>query len=162
MKETLLNYLHRINEDKETFITAFEDKGQIVVWQEFKFPVGSTVYLMDKNTDKKEKVGKVWRLYRFRIDGFSADKISWEEQPRKFEPRPGKSFTYSAPRISWEGGVLNLEQASKLLNDTTFKQLEPGQFDRYFRKYLFGLVMQQPGQAELNVKFYLEKFLKFD
>lgn len=160
--ETLLSFLHRINTDKKKVITAFQDGPKIQLWQEFSFAVGQTVHLMDKNTDEKEKTGKVWRLHRFRIDGFSSDKITWIEEERKFKPVEGKEYTYSAPRISWEGGVLNLEEVSNLLNNSKFKELAPGQFDRYFRKYIFGLVMQQPGQEELNVKFYLNEFLKFE
>jgi len=160
--DTLLSYLHRINTDKNKVITAFQDGPKIQLWQEFPFKVGQTIHLMDKNTDEKERIGKVWRLHRFRIDGFASDKITWEEEKRKFNPREGKALPYSAPKITWEGGVLNLEQVSNLLNNTKYKELQPGQFDRYFRKYIFGLVMQQPGQEELNVKFYLENFLKLD
>ena len=159
MKEQLLDYLIRVNTDKDSVITAFEDKGEIVIWQEFPFKVLDVVHLMDRNPDENEKTGKVWRLYRFSLNGFQADRITWQEKPRTYYKNVKESYPYKAPVISWESGILNLEEVSGLLNNSVFKQLEPGQFDRYFRKYIFGLVMQQPGQEQLNVKSYFSNFL---
>ena len=160
---TLLDYLIRVNVHKDTLITAFRDSdGEIVIWQDFKFHIGESIYLSDKNLDQGEKTGKVWRIYRFHLNGFSADKITWAETEREYYRNVKEQYKYKSPLISWAGGVLNLEEVSNLLTSSVYMQLQPGQFDRYFRKFVFGLVMQQQGQEELNVKFYLNDFLKFD
>jgi len=158
---TLLDYLIRVNTYKDTLITAFLDSdGQLVIWQEFPFAIGESIYLSDKNTDENEKTGKVWRLYRFHLNGFSADRITWTEEDQTYYRRIGETYNYKSPTIQWKGGVLNLEEVSNLLTSSVYIQLQPGQFDRYFRKFVFGLVMQTQGQEELNVKFYLDDFFK--
>ena len=160
---TLLDYLIRVNVHKDTMITAFRDSdGEIVIWQEFPFAIGESVYLSDKNLDPDEKTGKVWRLYRFHLNGFSADRITWTEETQVYYRRIGEKYEYKSPSIQWKGGILNLEEVSNLFTSSVYLQLQPGQFDRYFKKFIFGLVMQTQGQEELNVKFYLNDFLKFD
>ena len=158
----LLNHLIYINTDKSIFKTAFIEGDKITDWKEFPFPVGSTVHLMDQNQDENEKTGKVWRLRRFKLAAFEAEKITWIETKKTFQADQKNTYSYISPSLNWEGGVVNAEQASALLLSTVYKHLEAGQWDRYFRKLLFGLVMQSPGQEELNVKFYLNQFLKFD
>lgn len=158
----LLDYLIRVNTHKDTLITAFEDKGEIVIWQEFPFAVGQTIYLSDKNLDDNERTGKVWRLNRFHLNGFSGDRITWTEREQVYYRNLSEQHKYKSPEITWKGGILNLEEVSNLLTSSVYLELKPGQFDRYFRKFVFGLVMQTQGQEELNVKFYLENFLNFD
>ncbi len=160
--ESLLSFLVRINTDRERLITAFQDGSNIQLWTEYPFNVGRTVHLMDKNLGMNEKAGKVWRINRFSLTGFSADRITWEEKEQHWHERPGKKHPYKSPEISWKGGVLNLEEVSELLNNSCYKQLQHADFDRFFRKYIFGLVLQSQGQEELNVKSYLWDFLKFD
>lgn len=162
-KDTLLDYLIRVNTHKDILITAFvDDNGDIIIWQEFPFPIGKTIYLSDKNLEDGERTGKVWRIYRFHLNGFSADRMTWKEEEREYYRSIAEQHKYKSPTITWTGGVLNLEEVSNLLTSSVFMELKPDQFDRYFRKFVFGLVMQTQGQEELNVKFYLNEFLKFD
>lgn len=158
--ENLLDYLIRVNTFKDVFITAFQDEnGHITIWQEFPFSTGSTIYLIDKNLGEKEKIGKVWRLYRAGLTTFTGEKITWIEEEREFYKSVGQRSKYQGAEISWKGGMLNAEQASALLIDNVYKELKPGDFDRYFKKLIFGLVMAVPGQEKLNAEYYLKNFI---